>query len=138
MAADKITWEQFMFCNNDARGVRYGFEDLCRQLFVYEFLPENKTFRYVHSNPNNAGLESEPIYDEVNHRWIGYQVMWICGNESAKYWLGVLNENKNRGVKDIMIVSVDGLTGFGDASGAVFETFCLYPALASNEDTHYR
>ena len=35
--------------------------------------------------------------------------MWIGGNESAKYWLGVLNEIKNRGVKDIMIVSVDSL-----------------------------
>ena len=51
--------------------------DLCRQLFVYEFLPENKTFRYVHSNPNNAGLESEPIYDEMNCRWIGYQVKFF-------------------------------------------------------------
>lgn len=46
--------------------------------------------------------------------------MWIGGNESAKYWLGVLNEIKNRGVQDIMIVSVDGLTGFVDAIGAVF------------------
>ena len=35
--------------------------------------------------------------------------MWIGGNESAKYWLGVLNEIKNRGVEDIMIVSVDSL-----------------------------
>lgn len=46
--------------------------------------------------------------------------MWIGGNESAKYWLGVLNEIKNRGVEDIMIISVDGLTGFVDAIGAVF------------------
>lgn len=46
--------------------------------------------------------------------------MWVGGNESAKYWLGVLNEIKNRGVEDIMIVSMDGLTGFGDAIGAVF------------------
>lgn len=46
--------------------------------------------------------------------------MWVGGNESAKYWLSVLNEIKNRGVEDIMIVSVDGLTGFGDAIGAVF------------------
>lgn len=46
--------------------------------------------------------------------------MWIGGNESAKYWLGVLNEIKNRGVDDIMIVSVDGLTGFVDAIGAVY------------------
>lgn len=46
--------------------------------------------------------------------------MWIGGNESAKYWLGVLTEIKNRGVKDILIVSVDGLTGFSDAIHAVF------------------
>ena len=46
--------------------------------------------------------------------------MWIGGNESAKYWLGVLNEIKNRCVEDIMIISVDGLTGFVDAIGAVF------------------
>lgn len=46
--------------------------------------------------------------------------MWIGGNESAKYWLGVLNEIKNRGVEDIMIVSVDGLSGFGEAIHAVY------------------
>lgn len=42
------------------------------------------------------------------------------GNESAKYWLGVLNEIKNRGVRDIIIVSVDGPTGFGNAIHAFF------------------
>lgn len=46
--------------------------------------------------------------------------MWVGGNESAKYWLSVLNEIKYRGVEDILIVSVDGLTGFGDAIHAVF------------------
>ena len=46
--------------------------------------------------------------------------MWVGGNESAKYWLGILNEIKNRGVEDIMIISVDGLTGFGDAIHAVY------------------
>lgn len=46
--------------------------------------------------------------------------MWIGGNESAKYWLGVLTEIKNRGVVDILIVSLDGLTGFGDAIHAVY------------------
>ena len=46
--------------------------------------------------------------------------LWVGGNESAKYWLGVLTEIKNRGVQDILIVSVDGLTGFGDALSAVF------------------
>ena len=46
--------------------------------------------------------------------------LWVGGNENAKYWLGVLNEIRNRGVEDIMIVSVDGLTGFADAIGAAF------------------
>jgi len=46
--------------------------------------------------------------------------MWTGGNESAKYWLGVLNEIKNRGTEDILIVSVDGLTGFADAIHAVY------------------
>jgi transposase-like protein len=42
-------------------------------------------------------------------------------NESAQYWLGVLNEIKNRGVKDIIIVLVTELTGIGDALHAVFQ-----------------
>lgn len=46
--------------------------------------------------------------------------MWICGNASAKYWLCVLNEIKNHEVDDIIIISVDDLTGFGDAIHAVF------------------
>ena len=46
--------------------------------------------------------------------------VWVGGNKRAKYWFSVLNEIKNRGVEDIMIVSVDGLTGFGDAIHAVF------------------
>ena len=41
-------------------------------------------------------------------------------NESSKYWLTVLNELKNRGVKDILIVCVDGLTGIKEAINAAF------------------
>lgn len=39
----------------------------------------------------------------------------IGENESSKYWLGVLNELKNRGVEDIMILCADGLTGIKEA-----------------------
>ena len=46
--------------------------------------------------------------------------MWIGGNKSTNYRPGDLKKIKNRGVEDIMIVSVDGLTGFGDAFGAAF------------------
>ncbi len=41
-------------------------------------------------------------------------------NESAKYWLSVLNELKNRGVKDILIICADGLTGIKDAISTAF------------------
>lgn len=46
--------------------------------------------------------------------------MWIGENESAKFWLSVLNELKNRGVQDILITSVDNLTGFTDAIAACY------------------
>lgn len=41
--------------------------------------------------------------------------LWIGATESSKYWLGVLSGLKNRGVQDILIVSVDGLAGFSEA-----------------------
>jgi len=46
--------------------------------------------------------------------------MWVGENESAKFWLTVLNGLKNRGVEDIFIVCVDGLTGFPAAIEAVY------------------
>lgn len=46
--------------------------------------------------------------------------LWISENEGPKFWLSVLTELKNRGVKDVFIACVDGLTGFPDAIGAVF------------------
>ena len=38
--------------------------------------------------------------------------MWVGENESAKFWLSVMNGLKNRGLQDILIACVDGLTGF--------------------------
>lgn len=46
--------------------------------------------------------------------------LWIGSTESAKYWLGVVNELKNRGVEDVLIASVDGLNGFSEAIRAVY------------------
>lgn len=46
--------------------------------------------------------------------------MWISENEGAKFWLSVLTELKNRGVQDVLVACVDGLTGFPDAIAAVF------------------
>ena len=46
--------------------------------------------------------------------------MWVGENESAKFWLSKLNELKSRGVEDILIACVDGLTGFINAIEAVY------------------
>jgi len=46
--------------------------------------------------------------------------MWTAETEGAKFWLSVVTELKNRGVKDIFIACVDGLKGFPEAIEAVF------------------
>ena len=46
--------------------------------------------------------------------------MWLSENEGAKFWLNVLTELQNRGIKDILIACVDGLKGFPDAINAVY------------------
>jgi transposase-like protein len=52
--------------------------------------------------------------------------LWIAENKGAitnvvcAFWTGVLNEIRNRGVQDILIACMDGLTGFSDAVWAVF------------------
>ena len=44
----------------------------------------------------------------------------IGENESSKYWLGVLNDLKNRGVEDILILCADGLTGIKESISAAY------------------
>ena len=46
--------------------------------------------------------------------------MYVGENESAKFWLNIINGLKNRGVQDILITCVDGLSGFPQAIEAVF------------------
>ena len=46
--------------------------------------------------------------------------IWLGASESSKYWLSVLNGLKSRGVQDILIASVDGLSGFVEAIEVAF------------------
>lgn len=46
--------------------------------------------------------------------------MWLSENEGAKFWLSVLTELQNRGLKDILIACVDGLKGFTEAIHTVY------------------
>ncbi|WJW69412.1 transposase [Candidatus Chlorohelix allophototropha] len=51
--------------------------------------------------------------------WKGGAIFWVIG-EGAKFWLGVISALKGRGVEDIFIACVDGLSGFSEAIQAVF------------------
>src|SRR5205807_2549886 len=46
--------------------------------------------------------------------------LWIEKTEGARFWTSVLTELRNRGVKDVLFVCTDGLTGFPEAINAVF------------------
>ena len=46
--------------------------------------------------------------------------LWVEKTEGARFWTSVLTELRNRGVKDVLFVCTDGLTGFPDAIDAVF------------------
>lgn len=46
--------------------------------------------------------------------------IWMSRSEGAKFWLGVVTELQNRGVKDVFIACVDGLNGFPEAIESVF------------------
>jgi len=46
--------------------------------------------------------------------------LWLGESEGAKFWLSIITELKNRGVQDILIAAVDGLTGFPEAIRTVF------------------
>jgi len=59
------------------------------------------------------GVQMDGIRDVLG-MWVGES------GESAKFWAGILNSLKNRGVRDILIACVDGLTGFPGAIEAVF------------------
>lgn len=46
--------------------------------------------------------------------------LWFQSSEGAKFWLAVLNELKQRGVRDVLVCCIDGLKGFPEAIEAVF------------------
>ncbi len=59
---------------------------------------------------------------EMMHDYLKNDVlsMYVGENESARFWLSIMNGLKNRGVEDILIACVDGLTGFPSAIEAVY------------------
>lgn len=69
--------------------------------------------------------------------------MWIGENESSKFWLSVLNELKNRGVQDILIICVDNLSGFSQAIAACYpqteiQKFIIHQIRSSTRYVSYK
>ena len=78
----------------------------------------------IHYKVRNEGqVNKRAAYVVVGIDLEGYKDIlgiWIGDNESAKFWLGVLNDLRNRGVEDVLVFCVDGLTGLEEAIEAVY------------------
>lgn len=72
---------------------------------------------------DNGHITNKAVYVAVGVNLDGKKELlgiWIAQTEGAKFWLKVVTELKNRGVKDIFIACVDGLKGFPEAIESVF------------------
>ena len=75
------------------------------------------------SVPDNGQIKKLAAYVIIAVSLTGHKEVLsihIGENGSAKYWLGVLNELKNRGVKDILVICADGLTGMKEAVSVAY------------------
>lgn len=71
----------------------------------------------------NNIVVKKAVYIALGYNSEGYKEilgMWVGENESSKYWLLVLNQLKERGLEDILIVSTDNLSGFSQAIESVY------------------
>jgi len=78
----------------------------------------------IHLKLRHSGqVKNQAVYLALGINLEGYKELlglWIGEHEGAKFWLNVLTQLKNRGVSDILIACVDGLTGFPDAIEAAY------------------
>lgn len=68
-------------------------------------------------------VKNKAVYLAIGYTCAGYKQvlgMWIEQTEGAKFWLGVMHDLKARGLEDVLIAVVDGLTGFPDAIEAAY------------------
>jgi putative transposase len=77
----------------------------------------------VHVRGANGRVSQHTIYVALGVNLEGRKELlglWLGESEGAKFWLGVLTDLKNRGLQDIFVACVDGLTGFPEAIRAVY------------------
>lgn len=72
---------------------------------------------------HNGQIQNKAIYLAIGITMEGVKEvlgLWAADNEGAKFWMQIVTELKNRGLKDIFIACVDGLKGFPEAIEAVY------------------
>lgn len=77
---------------------------------------------HYHVRENNIVVK-KAVYIALGYNLEGFKEilgMWVGENETSKYWLLVLNQLKERGLKDVLIFSTDNLQGFSQAIEAVY------------------
>jgi len=77
----------------------------------------------IYVKVRDGSVRSKAVYLAIGVNMAGEKEvlgLWLAQTEGAKFWLQVVNELRNRGVKDILIACVDGLKGFPEAIESVF------------------
>ena len=86
--------------------LKESFKDLLQELLEAEL---DVSLGYDKNQKNAANTDNKDILS-----------ITIGANESSRFWLGMLNDLKNRGVQDVLFFCVDGLPGFREAIEAVY------------------
>lgn len=104
-------------------------ESVLEEVYSWQNRPLDKLYPIVYLDALVVKIkENKQVVNKAIHLALGVNIdgqkellgMWVTNNEGAKFWLSVLTELKNRGLSDILIACVDGLTGFPDAIEAVY------------------
>lgn len=77
----------------------------------------------VHVRGTDARVSPHTVYVALGVDLEGHKELlglWLAENEGAKFWLSCLTDLRNRGVSDIFVACIDGLSGFADAIRAAF------------------
>ena len=104
-------------------------EKVIPQLIEWQNRPLNEYYPFIFMDAihykirENHQIISKAAYVVLGINSDGFKEIlgiWVGGNESSKFWLGVLNELKSRGIKNVDLFCVDGLSGFKEAITAVY------------------
>ena len=90
---------------------------------LYPIVYVDGMFISVRDGENSAKVVKKCVYTVLGIDCSGRQDvlgLWIAESEGARFWLSIFNDLKARGVKDILILCGDGLSGLPDAVNAVF------------------